>query len=811
MSDDIELITPRPRRARRSTAGKPRAAKLPFPRELPLLPIRDNVYFPSLIFPLFVGREKSVKALEETLETHRHVLLVTQRQIDLEDPEPSDLYEMGTVSEVLQILKVPDGTMRVMLEGISRFRVTKYLQTEPCFKVRGVPVTEDLDKDLEREALMRSCLSQFENIVNNGRNIPPEAILNVMNIEEPGRLADHIAWHLSGLRVETKQELLETLNAKERLDRLGVLLNKEVEIIEVQKNIRSRVEKEMGDNQREFILREQMKAIQQELGERDDRLSEIDEYRQKIEECAMPELVAERATKELGRLEKMPYAAPDGVIVRTYLDWLTTLPWSKASKDKIDIEEAAKTLDADHYGLPKVKERILEFLAIRKLTGTLKGPILCFVGPPGVGKTSIGRSIARAVGRKFVRISLGGVRDEAEIRGHRRTYVGALPGRIIQGLKTAGTRNPVFMLDEIDKLASDFRGDPSSALLEALDPEQNFEFSDHYLEVPFDLSDVMFITTANLLDPIPPALRDRMEVISFSGYIEDEKAAIARQFLIPKQLKDHGLTAENLDIQESAIHRVIREHTREAGVRNLERELASVCRKVARKVAEGNVARLTVTEDDVQEYLGRKRFHYGIMEEQDQIGAATGLAYTEFGGDVISIEVSLLRGKDGRLTLTGQLGDVMKESAQAALSYVRSKARYLDLPDDFYERTEIHLHVPAGGVPKDGPSAGITIATALASALTGRAVHKDLAMTGEITLRGRVLPIGGLKEKVLAAHRAGIRTVLFPADNLKDVDEIPQNVRDDMELIQVAHMDDVLPLALLERTDGRGERDILVG
>ncbi|HEY3330974.1 MAG TPA: endopeptidase La [Capsulimonadaceae bacterium] len=808
MSDDIELITPKRRRTRRP-GTKSRSAKLPFPRELPLLPIRDNVYFPSLIFPLFVGREKSVRALEETLETHRHVLLVTQRQIDLEDPDPSDLYDIGTVSEVLQILKVPDGTMRVMLEGISRFRITKYTQTDPCFIVRGVPIPEDTSKDLEHEALMRSCLGQFENIVNSGRNIPPEAILNVMNIEEPGRLADHICWHLSGLRVEAKQELLETLTAKDRLEQLGMILNKEAEIIEVQKNIRSRVEKEMGDNQREFILREQMKAIQQELGERDERMSEIDEYRLKIEECAMPEVVAERATKELSRLEKMPYAAPDGVIVRTYLDWLTTLPWSKASEDKIDIEEASKTLDADHYGLPKIKDRILEFLAIRKLTGTLKGPILCFVGPPGVGKTSIGRSIAKAIGRKFIRISLGGVRDEAEIRGHRRTYVGALPGRIIQGLKSAGTRNPVFMLDEIDKLASDFRGDPSSALLEALDPEQNNEFSDHYLEVPFDLSDVMFITTANLLDPIPPALRDRMEVISFSGYIEDEKEEIARQFLIPKQIKDHGLTADNLDITEAAVRAVIREHTREAGVRNLERELASVCRKVARKVAEGSQDKVTVDMPEITDYLGRKRYHYGLMEEQDQIGAATGLVYTEFGGDVVSIEVSLLRGKDGRLTLTGQLGDVMKESAQAALSYIRSKARYLDLADDFYERTEIHVHVPAGAVPKDGPSAGITIATALSSALTGRAVRKDVAMTGEITLRGRVLPIGGLKEKVLAAHRAGIRTVLFPAENEKDIDDIPQNVRDDMQLHMVAHMDEVLPLALLDRVEPRVERDLL--
>jgi ATP-dependent Lon protease len=803
MSDDIELIAPRPKRPRRTRSeANSQASKTPFPRELPLLPIRDNVYFPSLIFPLFVGREKSVRALEETLDSHRHILLVSQRQVDVEDPEPGDLYSVGTVAEVLQVLKVPDGTMRVMLEGISRFRVSKFLHTDPFFQVRGSVISEHEDKDLEIEALMRSCVGQFENVVNNGHNIPPEAILNVMNIEEPGKLADHVAWHIPGLRVETKQDLLETLNSRERLEKLGALLNKEVEILEVQKNIRIRVEKEMGDNQREFILREQMKAIQQELGERDDKSVEFEEYRQKIDEAAMPEAVAERANKELGRLEKMPFAAPDGSIIRTYLDWLVSLPWSKSTTDVIDIEAASNILNTDHYGLPKVKDRILEFLAVRKLTGALKGPILCFVGPPGVGKTSLGRSIARALGRKFIRISLGGVRDEAEIRGHRRTYIGALPGRIIQGLKQAGARNPVFMLDEIDKLASDFRGDPSSALLEALDPEQNFEFSDHYIEAPFDLSDVMFITTANLLDPIPAALRDRMEVISFSSYTEVEKTQIARQFLFPKKLKEHGLTDENLSISESAIRKLVQEYTREAGVRGLERDLATICRKVARTVAEGNAKKIDITVDNdmIPRYLGRRKYQSGLMEEQDQVGAATGLVYTEFGGDVISIEVSLLSGKESRLTLTGQLGDVMKESAQAALSYVRSKARYLDLPDDFYERAEIHLHVPAGAVPKDGPSAGITIATALASALTKRAVRREVAMTGEITLRGRVLPIGGLKEKVLAAHRAGIRLVLLPADNEGDLDDIPDNVRSEMELILVSHMDEVLPRALREKS-----------
>ncbi len=717
--------TPRRRQATSAKSESPapaskrsKSGKYPFPLELPLLPVRDNVYFPKIIFPLFIGREKSVRALEQILESHRHILLATQKLVAVEDPEPDDVYRVGIVAEVLQILKVPDGTIRVMLEGVCRFRVDKFTQTDPFFMVKGTPLAEDLEKSVEREALMRSTLTQFEQIVTSGRQIPPEAVLSMMNIEEPGRLADHIAWHLGGLRIETKQELLEELNAKERLDKLSVLLTKEFEILEVQKNIRNRVEKEMGDNQREFILREQLKAIQQELGERDERGSEIDEYKAKIDAAQMPEAVAERANKELGRLEKMPFAAPDGVVVRTYLDWLVALPWSVKSDDQLDIEEAGKVLDADHYGLPKAKERILEFLAVRKLTGTLKGPILCFVGPPGVGKTSIGKSIARAMGRKFIRISLGGVRDEAEIRGHRRTYIGALPGRIIQGLKTAGTRNPVFMLDEIDKMSADFRGDPSSALLEALDPEQNNEFSDHYLEAAFDLSEVMFITTANLLDPIPPALRDRMEVIPFSGYIEDEKVEIAERFLLPKLLKDHGIAEEQCSVTREAVRRVIREHTREAGVRNLERELATLCRKTARRVAEGKTDPLEIGALEIPDYLGKREYHFGVMEEEDQVGAATGLAYTEFGGDVISIEVSLLHGKEGRVTLTGQLGDVMKESAQAALSYIRSKAEALRLTQDFYEGLEIHVHIPAGGTPKDGPSAGITLATAIASALT---------------------------------------------------------------------------------------------
>ncbi len=791
--------TPRLRKTGAKKQAQEAVPTADFPLELPLLPIRDNVHFPGIIFPLFVGREKSVRALDEAMAGSQHILLAAQRQVATEDPDPEELHEIGIVAEIIQILKVPDGTVRVMLEGKERVRVTEWLQTEPFFRVNLKALEIAPVQPLEAEALMRSVVGQFEQIANTAKNIPPEVVVTLLNIEEPGSLADHVAWHLPSLRVETKQELLETLDPQERLQKLSLLLTKEFEILQIQKNIRSRVEKEMGETQREFLLREQLKAIQQELGERDERQGEVDEYRAKAEEAKMPPEVAERASKEIDRLEKMPFGVPEGVVIRTYLDTLLALPWSVTSVETLDVAAAEAILDEDHYGLPKVKERVLEFLAVRQLSGTLKGPIICFVGPPGVGKTSLGKSIARALGRKFVRISLGGVRDESEIRGHRRTYIGALPGRIIQGLKQAGTRNPVFMLDEIDKMGSDFRGDPSSALLEALDPAQNNEFSDHYLEVPFDLSEVMFITTANLLDPIPPALRDRMEVIGFTGYTEEEKLHIAQDFLIPKQIKEHGLTELQLIIPEETIRQIIREHTREAGVRNFERELAALCRKVARRIAQGKTDPVTIGVAEIREFLGHRKHHYGVMEEQDEIGAATGLVYTESGGDVISIEVSIMPGKDGRLILTGQLGDVMKESAQAAMSYVRSRAEMLGLDADFNERLEIHVHVPAGAVPKDGPSAGITLATALASALTARAVRKDIAMTGEITLRGRVLPIGGLKEKVLAAHRAGIRTIILPQENEKDLEDLPGNIREEMTFECVTHADQVLTLALLEK------------
>ena len=774
-------------------------ARRTLPDVLPLVPIRDNVYFPHLVFPLFIGREKSVKALDAAAEGGRILLLAAQRELATEDPGPDDVYDMGIAAEVMQVLKVPDGTVRVMLEGIRRVRLKRFVQTEPFFLVSVEPVPAPSARGVQIEALTRSVTAQFEKLVNDGKNIPPEALINVLSVDDPSRLADSIMPYLN-LRVEQKQHILETLPIRARLEKLGGLLEKEYEILEIQKNIRARVEKEMGSTQREFILREQMKAIQQELGERDERGGEVDEYREKIEAAGMPEAVEERALKELDRFEKTPPPSPESGIIRTYLDWLVGLPWDKATEERLDMDEAEAILHEDHYGLPKVKERILEFLAVRKLAGTLKGPILCFAGPPGVGKTSLGKSIARALGRKFIRVSLGGVRDEAEIRGHRRTYIGAMPGRILQAIKQSGYKNPVFMLDEIDKIGSDFRGDPSSALLEALDPEQNGEFSDHYLEVPFDLRDVMFICTANLLDPIPPALRDRMEVIHFSGYIEDEKRHIAEGFLVPKQVKDHGLNEELISFEPDALKRLIRDYTREAGVRNLEREIGSLCRKVARKVAGGQTHKTTITDDDLKDYLGGRKYHYGVAEERDEVGAATGLVYTEAGGDTVSIEVSLVKtpgAGEGRLTLTGQLGDVMKESAQAALTFVRSRAHALGLPDDAGAGRDIHVHVPAGAVPKDGPSAGVTLATALASALSGRPVRKDLAMTGEITLRGKVLPVGGVKEKVLAAHRAGILRVLLPAENEKDLEDIPADVKEAMTFTLVSYADEVLQHALL--------------
>jgi len=764
------------------------------PDVLPLIPLRDLIIFPNLVVPLFVGRERSINALEEAMRTDHLVALVTQKAAELQDPGPEDIYDVGCVVSILQELKLPDGTAKALVEGQQRFRILEYLESDPYFKVRIELIEEPASADVETQALMRTLVSDFERASELGKPIPQEVLMAANGIEEPGRLADFVAFHLS-LKVEEKQEILEAKDSKARLSKTAGFLRKELEILELGSKIQSRVKEQMSKTQREYFLREQLKAIQQELGQYDEIQAEMDEYREKIAAAKMPEDVEEKALKELGRLEKMPQAAAETSVIRTYLDWLIGLPWQIEDEEKLDLVAAKEILDQDHYGLEKVKERVLEYLAVHKLTDHMRGPILCFVGPPGVGKTSIGKSIARSLGRKFIRVSLGGVRDEAEIRGHRRTYVGALPGRIIQSISQAGTNNPVFMMDEVDKVGADFRGDPTSALLEVLDPEQNNSFQDHYLEAPFDLSNVMFITTANLLDTIPPALRDRMEIIHFPGYTEDEKLRIAEQYLVPKQLEEHGLTSGKLAIDESALREIVRRYTREAGVRNLERSIAAICRQVARKVVEGKKGKTSVTVRTAHKYLGPPKFSFGLAEKQDEVGVSTGLVWTEVGGDVIFIEATTMKGK-GQLLLTGQLGDVMRESAQAAVSYVRTRAKDLGIDPDFNEKLDIHIHVPAAAIPKDGPSAGITMATALASVLTGREVHRHIAMTGEITLRGRVLPIGGLKEKLLAAHRAGIKTVLIPKENVRDLELVPDHVREEMEIVPVATMDDVLKRAL---------------
>jgi len=766
------------------------------PDVLPLIPLRDLILFPNLVVPLFVGRERSIKALEEAMRGEHMVALATQRHAETQDPAAEDLYEIGCIATVMQELKLPDGTAKALVEGQDRFRIVEYVQTEPYLKVRVERIIESVEVDVETEALMRALLTDFEKAAELGKPIPQEVLVAASAIDEPGRLGDFVAFHLN-LKVDEKQVILEALDPRDRLEQAARFLRKELEILELGSRIQSRVQEQMTKSQREYFLREQLKAIQQELGTFDEMQAEIDEYTEKIKASKMPEDVEEKALKELGRLEKMPPASAETSVIRTYLDWLVGLPWDSESEEKLDLVEAKEILDHDHYGLDKVKERVLEYLAVHKLTDKMRGPILCFVGPPGVGKTSIGRSIARSLNREFIRISLGGVRDEAEIRGHRRTYVGALPGRIVQSISQAGTRNPVFMMDEIDKVGMDFRGDPTSALLEVLDPEQNYAFQDHYLEAPFDLSDVMFITTANLLDPIPAPLRDRMEVIHFPGYTEDEKVHIAQQYLIPKQLREHGLSPSKLEIKEEAVREIIRRHTREAGVRNLERTIAAIARQVARKVVEGKKGKTSVGGRNLHKYLGPPKFSYGLAEKKDEVGVATGLVWTEVGGDVIFIEATAMPGKGG-IILTGQLGDVMRESATAALSYIRTRASELGVAADFADHFDLHIHVPAAAIPKDGPSAGITMATALASVLTGCAVRRDLAMTGEITLRGHVLPIGGLKEKLLAAHRAGITTALVPKDNVRDLDLLPPHVREDLAIIPVSTMDEVLSLALVD-------------
>lgn len=765
------------------------------PRKLPLLPIRDIVVFPYMVLPLFVGREMSIKAIEVALEGNRMIFLTSQKDINIENPSPSDLYSVGTVGVIMRMLKLPDGRIKILVQGVSRAKTVKFLQKEPFYQVEIKALADTASSvSLETEALMRNVKEQIEKLVSFGKVILPDIMVVIENVDDPGKLAD-LAVANMGMKVEQAQEILEITDPVQRIKRINESLGKEIELLSMQQKIQADVRGEIDKTQREYFLREQLKAIQRELGDTDDRSEDMRELREKIKEAKMPEKAAKEAEKQLRRLERMHPDAAEASMTRTYIEWLSELPWSKSTKDNLDLKAAHRVLEEDHYDLEKVKERILEYLSVRKLKEKMKGPILCFVGPPGVGKTSLGKSIARALGREFVRISLGGVRDEAEIRGHRRTYVGALPGRIIQGIKTAGNNNPVFMLDEIDKIGADFRGDPSAALLEVLDPEQNNSFSDHYIGMPFDLSHVMFITTANMTDPIPGPLKDRMEIIRLSGYTEQEKLGIAKSYLIPRQLTEHGITEKNISIPDKTVLQVIAQYTREAGVRNLEREVGHLCRKVARKIAEGETGLFTITLANLHKYLGVPKFLPEVERENDEIGVVTGLAWTETGGDILYIEATTMRGK-GNLTLTGHLGDVMKESAHAALTYIRSRADELGIKQEAFGKTDVHIHVPAGAIPKDGPSAGVTMATALASVFTNAPVKKDLAMTGEVTLRGRVLPIGGLKEKTLAARRAGIKTIIIPKENEKDLEDIPLYIRKDMKFIFAKTMDEVIKAAL---------------
>lgn len=771
------------------------------PEVLPLLPVRDIVVFPYMVLPLFIGREMSIKATEAALNEHRMIFLTAQKSQDIEHPSPEDLYTVGTVGVIMRMLKLPDERVKILVQGIAKARVLDFEQQEPYYtaRIERIEALPAPHPSLEIEALIRTTKERLEQVVHLGKSIMPDVMTVIETLDDPGRLADIIASNL-GLKVEALQPILETDDPVARLKMVNDILMKEHDVLSMQQKIQAEAKGEMDKTQREYFLREQLKAIQKELGELDDRAEEIAEFRKRIEDAHMPEKVLKECEKQLKRLEKMHPDTAEAGTVRTYLEWMVDLPWSRKSEDNLDLAQAAHVLNEDHYDLEKVKERILEYLAVRKLKHQMKGPILCFVGPPGVGKTSLGKSIARALGREFVRMSLGGTRDEAEIRGHRRTYVGALPGRIIQGIKQAGTNNPVFMLDEIDKVGMDFRGDPSAALLEVLDPEQNHAFSDHYLAVPFDLSDVMFITTANLTDTILPALRDRMEVIEIPGYSEEEKLGIAKRFLIPRQLTEHGITDAHLRITDSALRQIISHYTREAGVRNLEREIANVMRKVAKRVAEGDAHRHTITPRTLSKYLGVPKYLPELEQEKDEVGVVTGLAWTESGGDVLYIEATVTKGK-GHLTLTGHLGDVMKESAQAALSYIRSQTKALNIDSDVFSRKDIHIHVPAGAIPKDGPSAGITMATALISSLTNLPARRDVAMTGEVTLRGRILPVGGLKEKILAAKRAKITHIILPKRNEKDLEEIPQHLLRGLRFTFVDHMSEVIREAL--KTKGK--------
>ncbi|MDW7709774.1 MAG: endopeptidase La [Deferrisomatales bacterium] len=768
-------------------------------RVLPLIPLRDVVVFPHMVIPLFVGRDKSIAALEEAMAGDREILLATQKEARVNEPGPNDIHPVGTVGAIIQLLKLPDGTVKVLVEGKARARLKNYLGTDRYFLVQAEELPEASTGSAESHALLRTVVDSFAEYVKLNRKLPSELVGSAQTIEEPGRLADTIASHLA-IKTGVKQELLEMQDPIRRLEKLLELIKGEIEVLEIEQKIKRRVKKQMEKTQKEYYLNEQMKAIQKELGEGEDTQNEIRELAQRIQDKDMPEDVREKAQKELQKLKMMSPMSAEATVVRNYIDWILDLPWNELTEDKVQIPDAHRILDEDHCGLREVKERILEYLAVLKLVGTTKAPILCFVGPPGVGKTSLARSIARAIGRNFVRLSLGGVRDEAQIRGHRRTYIGSMPGKILQSLKKAKSSNPVFLLDEVDKMSMDFRGDPSAALLEVLDPEQNDTFNDHYLDLDYDLSRVLFITTANYLPNIPPPLRDRMEVIQIAGYPELEKLDIAKRHLVQKQMEANGLKESDIRFTDAALLEVIRRYTREAGVRNLERMIANICRKVAKEVvAEGGTGpRLhRITPSVVRKHLRAPRYKHGVKEERSEVGYATGLAWTEVGGELLGIEVVLLPGK-GNLTITGKLGDVMMESARAAVSYVRSRAHRLGLERDFYQKIDIHIHVPEGAIPKDGPSAGITIATCLTSALTGIPVRKDVAMTGEITLRGKVLSIGGLKEKLLAAHRAHIATVLLPRENEKDVPDLdlPRSVANEIRLVYVDHMDQVLGTAL---------------
>ena len=760
---------------------------------VPLLPLRGLMVFPTMVLHLDVGRDKSIQALEHAMLEDKKVLLVTQKEVSVDEPTEEDLFEWGTLTKIKQMLKLPNGTVRVLVEGLERAKIVEFLE-EDFYQVKLITYPDQEEKDAEDEALMRTLLEYFHTYTKLSKKTTIETYHSISDIAEPGRMADIITSHLP-LKMKDKQLIIETTDIKERIHKVINFVNNEKEVLQLEKKIGLRVKRSMERTQKEYYLREQMKAIQKELGDKEGKTGEVEDLKARVEKAQMPESVEATALKEIDRYEKIPSNSAESSVVRNYIEWLLTIPWTKATVDNININRAEKILNEDHFGLEKVKERVLEYLAVQQLTNSLKGPILCLAGPPGVGKTSLARSIAKSLNRNFVRVSLGGVRDESEIRGHRRTYVGAMPGRIIQGMKKASTINPVFLLDEIDKMSNDFRGDPSAALLEVLDPEQNHNFSDHYIEETYDLSKVMFVATANNLSTIPGPLRDRMEIITIAGYTEVEKLHIAKDHLLPKQLKDHGLTKSSLQIRDDAILSIIRHHTREAGVRSLERQLASICRKAAKIIVSNEKKRIVLTEKSIQDYLGKPRFRYGQAELEDQVGVATGLAYTTVGGDTLAIEVLLSPGK-GKLTLTGKLGDVMKESAQAAFSYIRSRAKEWNIDPNFHEKNDIHIHVPEGAVPKDGPSAGITMATALISALTGRAVRKDVGMTGEITLRGRVLPIGGLKEKSLSAHRAGLTKVIMPKDNEKDLDDIPESIRNELTFVPVSTLDEVLEHAL---------------